>query len=318
MHLPFPNRSSAFVPVGIFLAACHAAEPSSGTLADEKAIGAGFDEWSYGAIPDVVEVIDVAVANRTVFVVGFDGQGEGTVQAISQTTGATAEIYTGFPLLVPSGIDVSQDGSTVYVSDVASESSDGQTSGGVYKIDMAGTLTEIAAGKIDLPGDVTVSQPQGNLYVSGISASGTAAIYRVKLSTGATTTRFAGSPLVDPLQLDVSKDGSTLYVLDSMAGSGKSAVYALSLSSPTKKQLSAGFDIDFPGGLTAGTTGSDAAVYYTNSNGGDLVEVTTGGAVSVVDTMGMLTLPGGIATAKDKVFVADKSGGSSDLYLLAL
>ena len=280
---------------------------------------AAFGAWVYGALPTFVEATDLAVGAGTLYAVGYDTSGEAAIVAIDLGTGATTTLHSGDPLVLPSGIALSEDGSTVFVSDVASTTSAGLVNGGVYALPVGGgALTEIgASGVIDLPGDVTPAHGGTNVFVSGFTADGDAAIFSVVVSTGAVSVEFTGAPLVEPLALDANEDGTRLYVLDALAGSGKAAIFAFTTPGFANVELARWFDVSFPGGL--GVDADDSLLYYTTVGDPSLIALATDGSgFEVLDTLGVLELPAGLAVATDDVFVAEQSSlGGSDIYVLS-
>lgn len=263
------------------------------------------------------EALDVIASDDTLYAVGFDDAGNAQVVSIPVSGGAVSVLASGSPLVMPSGICLSADGTTLYVSDVASDQ--GATNGGVYSLPAGGgDLTEIGtAGTIDRPGDVTLAEGGSSAYVSGFTAAGAPAIFSVDLGSGAATVAVQGSPLVDPLQLDQSDDGTILYVLDSMAADGQRS-QLLSFSTPgfSSNVVAGGFRTNFPGGVAVSDSG--ATVYYTTLEDPSLMAwATDGSGTEEIDTLGLLELPAGVCTHTDSVYVTETSSlGGADIYSL--
>jgi len=78
------------------------------------------------------DAVDVVATADTVYAAGFDDAGNAEVVSIALSGGAVTVLTSGSPLVMPSGISLSADGNTVYVSDVGADA--GATNGGVYSI----------------------------------------------------------------------------------------------------------------------------------------------------------------------------------------
>ena len=286
-------------------------EPDTGeTGTVEPVFGAFTDE------ADLLEVTDVATAGDAgVYVAGFNLAGEAGIWWIPADASAATQVYVGVPLVQPTGIGVSDDGSTVYVSDLGVPSTTGAMNGAVYSIPSGGgALTEQGADDvIDLPGDVTPAHGGSGLYVSGFTADGTAAIFA--LSGGAATVATSGGGLADPTAISVSPDGSWMFVIDSLAADGRAAVLRYELPGFTAGELASGFQVAFPGGVGS----DDVSVYYTTVGDPGLYQMAhDGSAVTVTDTLGLMELPAGVGVGSGRVYVSElASDVGADLYLLS-
>jgi DNA-binding beta-propeller fold protein YncE len=122
--------------------------------------------------------------------------------------GAPSVLYAGDAMVSPFDIDASLDGKTLYVADPAAGAESG---GAILELLVAGgsAPTELASGY--RPRSVTVAA-DGSMYFSGIDPmTGQPGVFH--LMNGATTTVFAGAPLVDPSGIALTKDG-TVFVAD--------------------------------------------------------------------------------------------------------
>jgi DNA-binding beta-propeller fold protein YncE len=331
--IPIPWRLLP-LPALAFLMACPAkptdtdtSEPSdadtdtdtdtdSDTDTDTDTGGEAFAE----AVNDATfrEAIDVVATADTLYAVGFDDEGSPVVVSVATSGGAVTVLASGGPLVMPSGICLSADGSTVYVSDVASDQ--GTMNGGVYSLPSGGgTLTEIGtAGTIDRPGDVTLGHGGSTVYVSGFTSEGQPAVFSVDLGTGAASVAVQGAPLVDPTQLDQTEDGTKLYVLDSLAADGHRAqVFEFTTPGFASAVVAEGFQTNFPGGLSVADSG--ATVFYTTVGDPSLMAYATDGSgTEELDTLGLLELPAGVCTYTDAVYVTETSSlGGADIYSLS-
>jgi hypothetical protein len=118
--------------------------------------------------------------------------------------GAPSVLYAGDKLVNPFDIDVSLDGTTLYVADVAG-GTDGR--GAILSFAVSGgEPTELLAGWA--PRGITVA-PDDRVYFSGIDeSSGEPGVFI--LAGGAVSRVFSGAPLVDPSGIAVRKDGGVL------------------------------------------------------------------------------------------------------------
>lgn len=262
---------------------------------------------------DIVEVTDVAVDGEDgVYIVGIDSAGDGGIWWVEADGSAVTAVAMDMSLTQPTGLALSEDGNTLFVSDLATPSPTGAMNGAVYSLPSGGgTLTEMGtADQIDLPGDVAVIPGGGGLFVSGFDAAGLATIFVVN---GGVSVGVAGGSLVDPTALAVAPDGSLLFVVDSLAADGRASILSFDLPDYSPSELATGFDVAFPGGV--GTDG--ASVWYSTVGDPGLLEMAADGSgFSVVDTLGLMELPTGIAVDANRVYVTESAhDAGADLYL---
>ena len=262
---------------------------------------------------DIVEVTDVAVDGEDgVYVVGIDSAGDGGIWWVEADGSAVTAVAMDMSLTQPTGIALSEDGNTLFVSDLATPSPSGAMNGAVYSLPSGGgALTEVGtADQIDLPGDVAVIPGGGGLFVSGFDSAGLATIFVVN---GGVSVGVSGGSLVDPTALAVSPDGGWLFVVDSLAAAGRASILSFELPGFAPTELESGFDVAFPGGV--GTDG--ASVWYSTVGDPGLLEMAADGSgFSVVDTVGLMELPTGIAVGTNRVYVTESAhDAGADLYL---
>lgn len=263
---------------------------------------------------DLLEVTDVAVTAEGVYVTGFNLAGDAGIWWIDSAAVAT-ELYAGAPLVQPTGIAISADGNTVYLSDLGVPSTTGAMNGAVYSMGSGGgALNELGADdSIDLPGDVAEAHGGSGLYVSGFDASGNAAIFT--LAGGVASVVASGGSFVDPTAIAVDPSGDWLFVVDSLAADGRAALIALELPAYDQTVLASGFQVAFPGGV--GTDG--ASLWYTTIGDPGLIEMAVdGSAMMITDTLGLMELPGGVGVIDGEVYVTEIAHDvGADLYLLS-
>lgn len=266
---------------------------------------------AFSATGDLAEATDVAANAYGIFAVGFTSAGEPTVVSIDMSTGAATAIFTGYPLVQPSGITVSDDGSMLYVSDVACTTGSNGYNGSIFEISTSGgSAVDLGvSGVIDMPGDA--SYYDGNVYSTGLNGSGQACLFR------GMATLTCGDPLVDPLALDVSPDGTMIYVVDPLAEDGQGAVLAFGIDGTFMDVLLTDLDVVFPGGIAVDGTGMK--VFTTSIGDPGLLSIAAdASSFEVLDTSALLGLPTGVAVSGEMAFVADADASSTaDLFLFS-
>lgn len=265
---------------------------------------------------DLLDVTDVVAAGDAgAYVIGFTLAGEAGVWWIATESTEAVQVFVGDPLVQPTGIAISDDGSTLYISDLAVAAPSGTLNGAVYALPSGGgSLSEQgAADVIDLPGDVAPAHGGAGLYVSGFTSDGTPAIFAV--SGGSSTVVVSGGQLVDPTAISISPDGAWMFVVDSLAADGRAAILRYALPGYAEAEIASGFQVAFPGGVAS----DDISVFYTQIGTPGLYEMAhDGSAVTVADTLGFLELPAGVGMAEGGVYVTELSSeAGADLYLLS-
>ncbi|HMJ55652.1 MAG TPA: hypothetical protein VK540_26435 [Polyangiaceae bacterium] len=138
--------------------------------------------------------------------------------------GAPTVLYAGDKMVSPFDIDVSLDGKTLYVADVAGGA---EGRGAILSLaTTGGEPTEVVSGWA--PRGVTVANDD-RVYFSGVDdMTGESGVF---LLAGSSVSRvFAGAPLVDPSGIAVRKDGAVL-VSDTRLFDGVSDGTTTSISS---------------------------------------------------------------------------------------
>jgi DNA-binding beta-propeller fold protein YncE len=137
---------------------------------------------------------------------------------------------------------------------------------------------------------------------------------------------FSGDPLVDPLAIVANPDGTKLYVVDSLAADGASALYSLSTPGFVDTLIASRFQVEFPAGI--GVDPDDMWIYYsqvaTTSGSsvsyaaGALARVATDGSAweVVSDDPAALSLPAGVCAVGDATYLTDLSSlGTADIFV---
>lgn len=265
---------------------------------------------------DLLDVTDVAAAGDAgTYVIGFNLAGEAGVWWIATESTDAVQVFVGDPLIQPTGIAVSDDGSTLYVSDLGVASPSGNLNGAVYAMPSGGgALSEQGtADVIDLPGDVAWAPDGSGLYVSGFASDGSPAIFRV--SSGSATIAVSGGQLADPTAIAFSPDGAWMFVVDSLAAEGRAAILRYAVPGFAEEEIAANFQVAFPGGVAS----DEISVFYTQIGRPGLYEMAYDGAdVATVGTLESMVLPTGLSTASGGVYVTESAADAgADLYFLS-
>jgi hypothetical protein len=177
----------------------------------------------------------------------FTAEGEGGGMVLRVSPGGEAEaLAQGAPLVAPRGLDISGDGSTLYVADEAVASDVG--AGLVFALPAAGGAAVALPGADGYrPRALTVAVEAGAevLYITGSHPDdGRPVLLRLPLGQGEPTVVAAGPPLVEPSGVTAASDGA-LYVADrSAAGEGRGSLFRVRGS--TVEQIATNFLTEGP------------------------------------------------------------------------
>jgi len=152
----------------------------------------------------------------TIYYTATGPQGPSVFQ-VPAAGGAAELLFGGVPLVGPVGIEISSDGSKVYVADPqASQIFVIPTSGDHTPMPLSGTAGSMPRGMA-----IRIDQGQDVLYFTGKDASdGQVAVFKIPAAGGNQPTIVAkGMPLVEPDGLAVTHTG-TVYVSDHAAAGG--------------------------------------------------------------------------------------------------
>jgi hypothetical protein len=157
-----------------------------------------------------------------------------------------------------------------------------------------------------------VPDPTGQkVYFTGVDATGTSGVFSVPVGAQpAAATAVATAPLVAPIGIAISTDGTQLLVADSGADQGNDlgAIYSVSSGGGTPAVLVA--DVDPRGLVVLRQNGTDSLYFtgtdHTNGKAGVFRVATAGGAVTPIAEGAPFVDPSGIAAASSgDLFVAD-------------
>lgn len=160
---------------------------------------------------------------ETIYFTAHDGAG---VVVFSTTVGGgeTWAMALGAPLVEPVGLAVDPDGQTIYVADVAA--------GQLFSVTTAVFTFPVAlpntAGTLPRGLEVTEENGATVIYFSGVDPSdGQPAVMKVAADGSGFSVVAKGAPLVQPVGIAVTRQG-TVYVSDpAAAGDGLGSVFAI-------------------------------------------------------------------------------------------
>jgi DNA-binding beta-propeller fold protein YncE len=265
------------------------------------------------ATADLEEVVDVAATATALYAVGFNSSGEPAIVGVNLSTGAITELYAGTPLVQPSGMAVSEDGSTLYVTDVAAEGSNSSTTGEMYSLVInGGSLSATGtSGTIDMPGDVTTWN--GAVIITGFTSTGTAALFSMAPGTGfPAVALYSGAPLKEPLAIVYDHYDGYTYVADARAENG--VIYQFDAAFAGASLATTGVQNAFPGGLAV-TEGYDATLFFPTLDSEVILARDSNGVEEVLGVPGLI-LPTGLAVGGETLYIGDVAG-STDIYTIS-
>ncbi len=268
---------------------------------------------SLSATADLDEVVDVAASATALYAVGFNSSGEPAIVGVNLSTGTITELYAGDPLVQPSGLALSADGSTLYVTDVAAQGGS-DTTGEMYSLVVnGGSLSTVGvSGTIDMPGDVAVLT-SGLLLVTGFTDAGSPGLFRVDPASGAASLLYSGAPLKEPLAVAWDSYGSYAYVADARAEGG--AIYQFDSTYTAATLVTTGVQNAFPGGLAV-SENSNATLFFPTLDSEVILALATGtGTEEVLGVTGLI-LGTGLDVGGETLYIGDVAG-STDIYTLS-
>lgn len=291
-------------PVAL-LAACDSSDgslPSDPPKSVEQVASGGFHSPM-----DAVASLD---GSEFYFTAIDDATNEPALFKTAARAGSTAEaLAVGEPLESPIGLVLSCDGKSLYSADI------GGDAGAVFSIPTAGgDLTNLAATGIIRPGGLAMGPDCKQLYMTGRTADGLPALFRMSTTGGEATPVWIGEPLMSPTGLHVDKDG-VAWVMDHRApgATGEGVLFAIPSDGSSAMEVISNLRMGTFGGVSLTAGGGVAVMPTVDADGrGQLtsVEIKTGDMkqLSTPD----LQDPSGLRTAREAaVFaVVDSEGGA--------
>lgn len=171
-----------------------------------------------------------------VYFTGVNAKGPGVFTSAA-TGGTVTEIAAGAPFVAPFGIDISVDGTKLYVADAAAGTGTNDR-GEIFSVAAAGGSPAAVNGPTGYAPRGTALVVEGGaetLYFTGTSTvDGKAGLFKVPAAGGTVSAVYKGPPLRDPSGIAVTSNTLDAYVLDLVsATSGAATVYKVSGGTPS-------------------------------------------------------------------------------------
>ncbi len=227
--------------------------------------------------------------------------------------GKVTEVFIGAPLVGARGISISSDGQVLYVADPKAG-----TGGALFSLEvMGGTPAELTGTSGTAPSavDVLAGTGQDEIYFTGTSAGGKAAVFKITAAGQAPQVVFEGDPLKKPDGILAARSGE-IFVTD--AGSDPGKVYRISGGSA--EVLGGELKLGSPAGISALMNESTILVSSLDPNKGTsqvaLIDPVDGKTTTFNGTISANKVSGGLHRAH----YADKFGwaGFNKVYLVTV
>jgi sugar lactone lactonase YvrE len=193
-----------------------------------------------------------------------DAEAEAAIFAVPGDGGPVQALHSGAPLALPTGLVLSCDGELLIVADMSTraveEGVDSPDGGAIYAIATSGgTLAALQSDGIYAPTGLALSDDCATLYVTGTTAEGMAALFKMRIDGGSATVVHEGAPLRAPTGLYVDKN-EVAWVLDHLASSGENgALFAIHPDGSVQTTVE-GLALGTPGGCSLDAAGTTAIV----------------------------------------------------------
>lgn len=237
--------------------------------------------------------------------------------AVPAAGGEVTSLTAGPPLENPSGLLLSADGSTLFVSDLgvrAGEPGDDAEASGqsvLYTIGTSGgALTALPASGIAEAAGLALGPDEETLYVSGFTTDGQPALFTLPAAGGTASVVLAGAPLESPGGVFVDTD-SVAWVMDNTPSRAGGVLWAIDGAGEASEVVS-NLGLSQPAGVSLVAGGGTAVIPNLTDDGeGQLLTVHIASGEQTIVASPMKD-PAGIRTAREAgVFaVVDSEGGA--------
>jgi DNA-binding beta-propeller fold protein YncE len=149
---------------------------------------------------------------ETLYATGRTADGAPGLFSVARTGGAATAIFTGDPLIAPTGLHVDADGVAWVMDHLAS----GPAGDGVlFKIPSNGSSAEVVASDLAMgtPGGVSLTSGGGTAVMPTKDADGNGQLTTVSISTGETN-QVAATSITDPAGLRTARNAAVFAVVD--------------------------------------------------------------------------------------------------------
>jgi sugar lactone lactonase YvrE len=186
---------------------------------------------------------------KVVYIAALDAELGAGVFKVPAGGGAKTTLYAGAPFVSPVSIATSTDGANLYVADPGWESDDETQGGQIFSLSAGGGSPSAVPGTGGtLPRGLEVFDEKGKDFVifSGRAPDGTANVFKVAATGGASTALTTPGALADPSGVAVTSTGD-VYVADTRSSGRRDATIVLVKEGATSEVLS-----DVPVGYPVG------------------------------------------------------------------
>lgn len=234
------------------------------------------------------------------------GNSTAAVFSVPTSGGTPTVLAGGTPLEDPSGLVMSCDGTTLFVSDLGAQSGEleaGQSP--IYTVATSGgALATFAATGVGEATGLAISNDCSTLYVSGYKPDGTPAVFTVPTAGGTATILKEGAPLESPSGVYVDA-ASVAWVMDHLNSSlVGGSLWAIAANGTTTEVVS-GLAISEPAGVSLVAGGKFAVIPTRNAAGaGQLLTVDTDTMAETIVAAPEMIEPAGIRTAINAAVMA--------------
>jgi len=262
--------------------------------------------------------VAVSPDGKTFYVAASDEEGQPAIFSVDVASGSVTALHTGEPLLYPSDIEVSCDGSQLFVTDMGLGSADDTefddtdedetpvATGGIQLLAADGSsISTLDSTGIARAAGIVLGSDCDTLFATGWTDGLQPALFTVPSAGGAATVIHEGEPLVSPTGVHVDSD-DVAWVMDHLAlnAEGEGMLFAITLEGEVFEVISA-LDMGRHGGVSLVPGGQTAVMPVLNDDGeGQLVTANTvSGDVSRIDTP-HIAHPTGVAAARNAPVMA--------------
>lgn len=267
------------------------------------------------------------------YAAAFDEQDRPGIFSVTVDSGAVAPLHVGEPLLYPSDLAMSCDGSSLFIADMGlgvpdSEIGDpvdplGQA-GGIHVMSTAdGSLARLEASGIARAAGAVISTDCNTLFVTGWTETFAPAVFTVPVGGGAATVIHEGAPLVSPTGVHVD-EANIAWVMDHGARneSGEGLLFAITLDGDVTEVVGGlgmgrhgGVSL-VPGGKTAvipvRTDRGESQLITANTETGDVQTIPTPQIAHPTGTAAARNAPVMVVAGEQSISIATFSDSGSD------
>ena len=192
---------------------------------------------------------------KTIYFTAVSDKGPGVFSAPA-AGGTPTELHAGAPFAAPFGIDISSDGTELYVADAAAETestTDEEDRGQILVLGTSGGTPSPLNGTTGyIPRGVEVVAKDGGadeIFFSGQNPeSGEHGVFKVSSSGGTPESLARGGGFIDPSGIAVTSDGGSVYVGDTRSSAGGKAAVVL-VKDGVAEEFLPSLDVGYPLGL---------------------------------------------------------------------